>query len=95
MSIENYKINPVIKLIVLKKGGGKTMNVTKKLRFINYFAIVVLIIGIFSFSIVQMKKQEVINTSATNNISNKKIGWGIKRNDNHEQPDVGRKIKDF
>ena len=69
------------------------MNVTKKLRFINYFAIVVLIIGIFSFSIVQMKKQEVINTSATNNISNKKIGWGIKRNDNHEQPDVGKENK--
>lgn len=24
-------------------------------------------------------------------ISNQKIGWGIKRNDNHEQPDVGSK----
>lgn len=27
-------------------------------------------------------------TSATT-VSNKKIGWGIKRNDNHEQPDLG------
>lgn len=44
-----------------------------------------------------------ISTSATidginiESLDNKKIGWGIKRNDNHEQPDVGtmnRKILD-
>ena len=26
-------------------------------------------------------------------LSNKKIGWGIKRNDNHNQPDLGAENK--
>lgn len=30
-----------------------------------------------------------MQTSSTVNLSNKKIGWGIKRNSNHEQPDLG------
>ena len=34
-------------------------------------------------------KEKEILTNA-NVASNKKIGWGIKRNDNHEQPDVGK-----
>ena len=32
-------------------------------------------------------KEETIETSST--LSNQKIGWGIKRNDNHAQPDLG------
>lgn len=35
---------------------------------------------------------EAILTS-TSTLSNQKIGWGIKRNDNHEQPDLGSKNK--
>lgn len=38
-----------------------------------------------------------INGIEIESLDNKKIGWGIKRNDNHEQPDVGnvnRKILD-
>lgn len=38
-----------------------------------------------------------INGIDIESLDNKKIGWGIKRNDNHEQPDVGnvnRKILD-
>lgn len=31
--------------------------------------------------------EEVIETSST--LGNQKIGWGIKRNDNHTQPDLG------
>lgn len=34
-------------------------------------------------------------TTATPNLSNKKIGWGIKRVDNHEQPDLGSKNKEL
>ena len=34
------------------------------------------------------QKNNEIETNAEI-VSNKKIGWGIKRNDNHEQPDVG------
>ena len=50
----------------------------------------ILIIGIFSLSIILMNNQE--NTIVTNSkvMSNKKIEWGIKRNDNNEQPDVGQ-----
>ena len=38
--------------------------------------------------------QTSIKTS-TSSLSNKKIGWGIKRNDNHEQPDLGSKNKEL
>lgn len=52
------------------------------------------IIGIASILIIALivttneKNIEIIETS-TSALSNKKIGWGIKRNDNHEQPDLG------
>ena len=50
----------------------------------------IVVIGIFSLSIILMNNQE--NTIVTNSkvMSNKKIEWGIKRNDNNEQPDVGQ-----
>lgn len=32
---------------------------------------------------------KTIETSSGEILSNKKIGWGIKRNDNHNQPDLG------
>ena len=48
----------------------------------------ILIIAIFSLSVIHMNQQEMVSVNA-GQISNKKIGWGIKRNDNHEQPDVG------
>ena len=31
-----------------------------------------------------------MQTSSGEVISNKKIGWGIRRNENHEQPDLGK-----
>ena len=34
-------------------------------------------------------------TTSSGIISNKKIGWGIKRNDNHEQPDLGKTNKEL
>lgn len=39
------------------------------------------------------KNNENITTKVTNTqeVSNKKIGWGIKRGNNHEQPDLGAK----
>lgn len=48
-----------------------------------------LLIGIFSLSTISIKQND--NTISTNSksMSNKKIGWGIKRNNNHEQPDMG------
>ena len=49
----------------------------------------ILIIAIFSLSVISMNKQEEIIETSGKVISNQKIGWGIKRNNNHEQPDVG------
>lgn len=49
------------------------------------------IIAIIAIVIV-FGKQDVnktIQTSSGETLSNKKIGWGIKRNNNHEQPDLG------
>ena len=56
---------------------------------IKYILIGILVLLIFSITVVNSNKQiqERIETSST--LSNKKIGWGIKRNDNHEQPDMG------
>ena len=55
--------------------------------------IMLLILGIFSLSVISVNfENEQILTNA-NSVSNKKVGWGIKRNDNHEQPDVGSKNK--
>ena len=53
--------------------------------------IVVLLLMIFSLTLINMKNkgEETILTSSEG-LSNKKIGWGIKRNDNHEQPDLGK-----
>ena len=54
--------------------------------------VIAIIIVILAMSIIIAKSlminNETIETSNTN-LSNKKIGWGIKRNDNHEQPDLG------
>ena len=45
---------------------------------------------LFTFIVAQTNQQkETITTSGTSTLSNKKIGWGIKREDNHKQPDVG------
>lgn len=46
----------------------------------------ILIITVFSISLISSKKENSISTSVK---TNNTIGWGIKRNDNHEQPDVG------
>lgn len=55
---------------------------------------VILILVICCLSIILVKDdQKTELVSSNNSVSNKKIGWGIKRNDNHEQPDVGNENK--
>ena len=54
------------------------------------FIIILLAIIIFTLSIISMKQKENTIETSAENISNKKISWGIKRNNNHEQPDVGK-----
>ena len=56
------------------------------------YVISLIIIFVFAFSIYMYNdKNKSIQTSSTSieKLSNKKIEWGIKRNDNHEQPDLG------
>lgn len=50
-----------------------------------------IILGITIVTVITIKpsKNKTIQTSNGEVLSNKKIGWGIKRNDNHEQPDLG------
>jgi len=49
------------------------------------------IICIFTFSVMTLNNNLNESTVATSSValSNKKIGWGIKRAQNHEQPDLG------
>ena len=49
---------------------------------------------IFAISMTFLNETGTIQTS-TESLSNKLIGWGIKRNDNHEQPDVGKTNKEL
>lgn len=64
------------------------MNNKKKVKIGIFFA---LVITVFSLSVIYMKQSEDIVTTSSGSVSNEKIGWGIKRNENHEQPDVGTK----
>ncbi|MBR3162761.1 MAG: delta-lactam-biosynthetic de-N-acetylase [Clostridia bacterium] len=59
---------------------------------INITIMLALIISIFSISVISMNGENLVSTSIDIN-ENTKIGWGIKRNDNHEQPDVGETNK--
>ena len=55
------------------------------------------IVCIFTFSVMMLNNSanQTTITTSTSSLSNKKIGWGIKRNDNHEQPDLGSKNKEL
>lgn len=69
----------------------------KRIHKIIIYTISITCIFIFTFSVVSLNKikdtMQVVQTSSLiqsiDGLSNKKIGWGIKRNDNHEQPDLG------
>ena len=68
------------------------MNSIKARKQVGFTFIIVLVLMIFSLSVVSNKTDKIMPTNSNIN-SNKKIGWGIKRNDNHEQPDVGGQNK--
>lgn len=69
------------------------MKKIKKKINIKILMITLLILAIFSISAIQLNTQEKTIITDSENLSNKKIGWGIKRNDDHEQPDVGKQNK--
>ncbi len=56
------------------------------------YSLLMVAICMFTISIIALNNtKEDYNTieTSTSTLSNKKIGWGIKRADNHEQPDLG------
>ena len=60
-----------------------------KKRNIKFMVVIILIVLIVILSVDLTNKNKVIETSSEI-ISAKKIEWGLKRNDNHNQPDVGK-----
>lgn len=62
----------------------------------TYFSSFFILIAVMActFGIAQVFNIKSMNTSSAgfqeyNNLNNKRVSWGIKRADNHEQPDVG------
>ena len=58
----------------------------KKPKIVEISIFVTIVLFVFAITAIYNEKTVKTNTEL---LSNKKIGWGIKRNDNHEQPDVG------
>lgn len=53
---------------------------------------IIMLFFIFTFSIIQSNQGKTAietSNSSVDTLSSKKIEWGIKRNDNHSQPDLG------
>lgn len=61
------------------------MKINKKEQAKSIIMIGIIMI-IFSICMLQIKTENIGSVNAN---SEKTIGWGIKRNNNHEQPDVG------
>lgn len=69
------------------------MNIIKENKKVKFVNLSILIILIFSLSVIGISNTSTKDTNA-GTLSNTKIGWGIKREDNHEQPDVGSKNRE-
>lgn len=65
-----------------------------KNKSIMYLGVAILL-TIFGIGLAENINKDVVATSALaesiESLNNTKIEWGIKRNDNHEQPDLGKK----
>ena len=69
-----------------------TIKMKNKGNIIKILAIMFVLVAITILS--TKNTEETILTSAQG-LSTKKIEWGIKRNDNHEQPDLGKLNKEL
>ena len=60
------------------------------------YIIVAIFLILVSIKIANNKSNKLtVQTSSSAAFSNTKIGWGIKRNKNHSQPDLGKKNKEL
>ena len=64
------------------------------MKKIKIVFIILLIIVISLLSVRMYKENEKTISTNVTSLSTKKIGWGIKRDENHNQPDVGNKNKE-
>lgn len=66
------------------------MQIKKENKREKYIILFTAIAVIFTLSTISsLKEHQTIEKTSSSTLSNTKIGWGIKRMDNHEQPDVG------
>ena len=63
-----------------------------KEKQIRNLSVMILLVIIITLTVIQNQQEKYMDTNA-GAVSTKKIEWGIKRNDNHEQPDVGGENK--
>lgn len=68
------------------------LNLKKTRNIITTICLTVIIFTVTKM--VDTSDQKAINTNASG-LDNKSVGWGIKRTDNHEQPDLGAKNKEL
>ena len=60
-----------------------------------YLLLIIILIIVCVFVIQKCNENTIYTSSNVTGYDNKKIEWGIKRNNNHEQPDLGNKNKDL
>lgn len=61
----------------------------------NIIKILAIMFVLVAITILSTQNTEETILTSTQGLSTKKIGWGIKRNDNHEQPDLGKLNKEL
>ena len=66
------------------------MEIMKKYKYILVIASII-VVGFICANV--LNKDEKTAITSTTALSNKSISWGIKRNDNHDQPDLGSQNK--
>ena len=59
-----------------------------KEKQIRNLSVMILLVIIITLTVIQNQQEKYMDTNA-GAVSTKKIEWGIKRNDNHEQPELG------
>ncbi len=64
-----------------------------KVNKFNIIKILLIILVIIALTVLDNNQEHDSVLTSSQEVSNKKIGWGLKRNDNHEQPDVGKENK--
>ena len=66
------------------------MLIIKQNKFMIIVLNITIVVGfVCAFAVTRSNTIEIIETSNIKQISNKKICWGIKKNNEHQQPDVG------